>query len=152
MFRINRIPITGQYLGSMKSQILNYIDHLLCAGFLITLILMTSNIEFIPSLFHVIPVFGISAFPNTDQYLGLMDSQLLTQFGDTLCVVFPYTLNPVTPITEFIRRYASKISIWDWRNHKHWPNLAICCVFFFHSFSTQRLKILKLFDVVFPKY
>ena len=45
-------------------------------------------------------------------------------------------------------------STWDWnrRNPKYWTNLAICCVLFFHTLSTQRLQILKLFGVVFPKY
>ena len=67
-----------------------------------------------------------------------------------LCVVFLITLNLMNTITAFIRRYAPKISIWDWHNPKYWLNLSICCVF--HILSTQRLHILKLFGVVFPKY
>ena len=34
---------------------------------------------------------------------------------------------------EFIRHYDFKISIWDWRNPKHWPDSAICCVLYFHT-------------------
>ena len=74
---------------------------------------MNPNNEFIPYLFHFIPVFGILSIPNTDQYLELIESQMLTYFGDMLCVVFPYTLNLMTTLTEFIQRYASKISIWE---------------------------------------
>ena len=113
MFGINGTSITDQHLESMKSQILNQFDDLLCLGFLITLNLMTPNKEFIPHLFQFIPVFGIPSIPNTEQYLGSMESQKLTYHGDMLCVVFPYTPNPTTTIFVFFRGYASKFSIWD---------------------------------------
>ena len=74
---------------------------------------MTLNFGYIPYLFRNIPSFGIPSIPTTDQYLGSMKSQILIHFGDMLCVVFLYTLNPMTTITAFIRRYASEISIWD---------------------------------------
>ena len=110
-------------------------------GFLITLNLMTPNNGYIPYLFHIIPIFGISSIPNTDQYLESMESQILTYFGDVLCVVFPYTLNPMTTITAFIRRYASKISIWDWRNPKYWPNLSICFMLFHTAFYVVHVQV-----------
>ena len=73
---------------------------------------MTPNNELIPYFFHIIPVFGILSIPNTDQYLGSMKPQILTYFADMLCAVFPYTLNPLTTITEFIIRHSAyKISI-----------------------------------------
>ena len=75
MFGIDGIPITGQYLGSMKSQVLNLFDDLLCVGFLSTLNLMTPNNGYIPYLFHVIPVLGIPLIPNTDQFLGSMEQK-----------------------------------------------------------------------------
>ena len=84
MFGINGIPITDQYLGSMKSQILNLLEDLLCVGFLITLNLLTLNNGFIPHLFHIIPVFGIPSIPNTEQYLGSMEQKWIPN-TDLIC-------------------------------------------------------------------
>ena len=84
MFGINGIPITGQYLGSMKSQILNLFDDLLCVGFQITLNLMTPNSGYIPYSFHVISVLGIPSIPNTDQYLRSMEQKWIPK-PDLIC-------------------------------------------------------------------
>ena len=48
---------------------------MMCIVFLNTLNQMTISNEFIPYLFHFVPVFGILSIPNTDQYLGSMESQ-----------------------------------------------------------------------------
>ena len=101
VFRIPSIQHTGQYLGSMESQMLTYFDDLLCVGFLFTLNLMTPNNRYTPYLFHIIPVFGIPSIPNTDQYLGSMESQILTYFDDLLCVGFLFTLNLMTPNNRY---------------------------------------------------
>ena len=67
-----------------------------------------------------------------------------------LCVVLPYTLNPMTTIIELLRLYASKIIIWDWSNPKYWPNLAICCVLYFSvtpNFEIIRCCVYKILKV-----
>ena len=84
-----------------------------------------------------ISIFGINAIPNTslirryavrcvsktqyircciyfalcfrNQNLELMQSQIQTEFGDMLCVVFPNSLNPMTSNIEFIRCCVSKM-------------------------------------------
>ena len=75
---IPSIPFADQYLGSMELQILNLFGDMLCVVVLITLNPMTPNNELIPYLFHIIPVCGIPSTPFADQYLGSMESQILT--------------------------------------------------------------------------
>ena len=73
--------------------------------------------------------------PNTD---AIPNTDLIRRF--------PNTLKPITTNIEFIGRWASKISTWDWQK------MVICCVLCFHTLSTQWLQILNLFGIVFSKY
>ena len=53
-------------------------------------------------------VFGLDGIPNTDQHLGLMQFQILTLFGNMLCVVFPKLVFGIDaiPNTDLIQQYA----------------------------------------------
>ena len=59
---------------------------MLCIVFLNTLKLMRTKNENILYLFDKIPVFGNPSIPTTYQYLKLIKSQKLTQFGDVFGV------------------------------------------------------------------